>query len=518
MEAVRSNLDCNTLSALSRVSKFSSKPTSRLLFSCPLSRSNTWRKRDLGLKIVGCLDQKRVVSEAKSEFLLALNGDLVKSVGRVVLGFAAAVSLCCDSPAFAESLTVAFPVSHTREVNTVQRTLVEAWGLIRETFIDPTFNHQDWDLKLQQTMVEMFPLRSEDAAYNKIKGMLSTLGDPFTRIISPKEYQSFRIGSDGNLQGVGLFINVEPKTGHLVVLSCIENSPAARAGIHEGDELMEINGERLDGVASEAAAQKLRGRVGTTVTVKVHSVNDSGSSCIREVKIPREVIKLSPISSAIIPHKAPDGHLSKTGYVKLSTFSQTAAAEMENTVHEMESQGVQSYILDLRNNPGGLVKAGLDVAQIWLDGTETLVNTIDRDGNMIPISMIDGHAITHDPLVVLVNEGSASASEILAGALHDNGRAILVGHRTFGKGKIQSVTELHDGSALFVTVAKYLSPALHDIDQVGITPDVQCTTDFLNSPKDSFKNGNSDSSLETDSCILVAEHQLDVQESKGSAS
>ncbi|KAL0383583.1 UNVERIFIED_CONTAM: Carboxyl-terminal-processing peptidase 3, chloroplastic [Sesamum calycinum] len=518
MEAVSSNLDCNTLSALSRLSKFSSKPTSKLLFSCRLSRSNSWSKRNLGLKIAGCLDQKRVVSEAKNGFLLAVNGDLIKRVGGGVLGFAAALSLCCDSPALAESLTVAFPVSHTREVNTVQRTLVEAWGLIRETFIDPTFNHQDWDLKLQQTMVEMFPLRSEDAAYNKIKGMLSTLGDPFTRIISPKEYQSFRIGSDGNLQGVGLFVNVEPKTGHLVVLSCIENSPAARAGIHEGDELMEINGERLDGVASEAAAQKLRGRVGTTVTVKVHSVDDLGSSCIREVKIPREVIKLSPISSAIIPHKAPDGHLSKTGYVKLSTFSQTAATEMENTVHEMESQGVQSYILDLRNNPGGLVKAGLDVAQIWLDGTETLVNTIDRDGNMIPISMIDGHAITHDPLVVLVNEGSASASEILAGALHDNGRAILVGHRTFGKGKIQSVTELHDGSALFVTVAKYLSPALHDIDQVGITPDVQCTTDFLNSPKDSFKNGSSNSSLESDSCILVAEHQLDVQESKGSAS
>ncbi|KAK4404898.1 Carboxyl-terminal-processing peptidase 3, chloroplastic [Sesamum angolense] len=478
MEAVSSNLDCNTLSALSRLSKFSSKPTSKLLFSCRLSRSNSWSKRNLGLKIAGCLDQKRVVSEAKNGFLLAVNGDLIKRVGGGVLGFAAAVSLCCDSPALAESLTVAFPVSHTREVNTVQRTLVEAWGLIRETFIDPTFNHQDWDLKLQQTMVEMFPLRSEDAAYNKIKGMLSTLGDPFTRIISPKEYQSFRIGSDGNLQGVGLFVNVEPKTGHLVVLSCIENSPAARAGIHEGDELMEINGERLDGVASEAAAQKLRGRVGTTVTVKVHSVDDLGSSCVRE----------------------------------------TAAAEMENTVHEMESQGVQSYILDLRNNPGGLVKAGLDVAQIWLDGTETLVNTIDRDGNMIPISMIDGHAITHDPLVVLVNEGSASASEILAGALHDNGRAILVGHRTFGKGKIQSVTELHDGSALFVTVAKYLSPALHDIDQVGITPDVQCTTDFLNSPKDSFKNGSSNSSLESDSCILVAEHQLDVQESKGSAS
>ncbi|KAK4481713.1 hypothetical protein RD792_012622 [Penstemon davidsonii] len=516
-----SNLDFSP----SPISKIYTKPTSKHLPLCglfPIPRNPKCR-----VKFVHCSDKKISTPNSKNlHSFVAKNEDLAKRVGRGVVGFAAAVSMFLyhdSSSAFAfaaESLTVAFPVSHAREVNTVQRTLVEAWGLIRETFIDPTFNHQDWDSKLQQTMVEMFPLRSEDAAYSKIKGMLSTLGDPFTRIISPKEYQSFRIGSDGNLQGVGLFINAEPKTGHLVVLSCIENSPAARAGIHEGDELMEINGERLDGVASEAAAQKLRGRVGTSVTVKVQSVDDFGSSCVREIKLPREVIKLSPVSSSIISHKTPDGHLSKTGYVKLSTFSQTAAEEMENTVYEMENEGVQSYILDLRNNPGGLVKAGLDVAQIWLDGTETLVNTIDRDGSMLPINMIDGHALTQDPLVVLVNEGSASASEILAGALHDNGRAILVGHRTFGKGKIQSVTELHDGSALFITVAKYLSPALHDIDQVGITPDVQCTTDFLNSPRDTFKHGSStSSSLESDSCILVAEHQLeDIQESKGSAS
>ncbi|KAG4215754.1 hypothetical protein ERO13_A01G196000v2 [Gossypium hirsutum] len=368
-------------------------------------------------------------------------------------------------------------------------------------------------------MVEMFPLKSADAAYGKIRGMLSTLGDPFTRIISPKEYQSFRIGSDGNLQGIGLFITVEPKTGHLVVLSCVEGSPAARAGIHDGDELIEINGQRLDGVDSEAAAQRLRGKAGTSVTVKLHRGNGSGSgSSIKEVKLPRELIRLSPISSTVIPHRTPDGRLTKTGYVKLSTFSQTAATEMKNTIHEMENLGVQSYILDLRNNPGGLVKVGLDVAKIWLDGNETLVNTVDRDGHMSPINMANGHALTHDPLVVLVNEGSASASEILAGALHDNGRAILVGHKTFGKGKIQSITELHDGSALFVTVAKYLSPALHDIDQVGITPDVQCTTEMLNSPKETLKGKSSVSSLEADSCIMVAEHELDIQESKGTAS
>ncbi|KAF9597330.1 hypothetical protein IFM89_017233 [Coptis chinensis] len=501
MEGLCTRLDLKLTSRCSTSSKFNHRASSR---SYRLRISQKW-------------------TEPSAE-KLKLPPSLVESTVRSVVGFTAAAAaatavICCDSPALSESLTVAFPVSQASEVNTVQRTLVETWGLIRETFVDPTFNHQDWDSKLQETMVEMFRLRSSDAAYKKISGMLASLGDPFTRIISPKEYQSFRIGSDGNLQGVGLFITAEPSSGHLMVMSCIEGSPADHAGIHEGDELIEIDGERLDGVDGEAAAQKLRGNVGTTVTVKLQNGKASGSgSSFREVTLPREFIKISPISSSVILHKTPDGHLAKTGYVKLSAFSQTAAAEMENAVQEMEGQGVQSYILDLRNNPGGLVKAGLDVAQIWLDGDETLVNTIDREGNMLPINLVDGHALTRDPLVVLVNEGSASASEILAGALHDNGRAILVGNKTFGKGKIQSVTELHDGSALFITVAKYVSPALHDIDQVGINPDVQCTTDILNSPKESFLKKKSTSSLETDSCILVAEHELDIQQSKGSAS
>ncbi|CAK8571019.1 unnamed protein product [Lathyrus sativus] len=464
----------------------------------------SWKRKKVWFKVEEAKLKNKLESDTKSAF---------------GFGVSAALSFCFffHSPtALAQSLTVAFPVSRAPEVNEVQRTLVEAWSLIRETFVDPTFNHQDWDMKLQQTMVEMFSLNSADAAYTKISGMLSTLGDPFTRIITPKEYQGFRIGSDGNLQGVSLFINVEPTTVHLVVLSCIENSPASRAGIHHGDEIVEINGERLDSIDSEGAAQRLRGKAGTTLTVKVK--DSSRSSYIREVNLPREYIKLSPISSAVIPHKSSEGQVIKTGYVKLSTFSQSAAEDMQNAIQEMKNQGVHSYILDLRNNPGGLVKAGLDVAQMWLDGDETLVNTIDRDGNMSPINMINGHAITHDPLVVIVNEGSASASEILAGALHDNGRAILVGNKTFGKGKIQSVTQLHDGSALFVTVAKYVSPALHDIDQVGITPDVQCTTEMLNSPKElSTKEKTSISSLEEDSCIMLAEHELDM-ESKGAVS
>lgn len=453
-----------------------------------------------------------------------------RALGKAAAGLAAAavVSLTgfagdfSPPPARAETLTVAFPVSKAREVNRVQRTLVEAWGLIRETFVDPTFNHQDWDQKLQQTMVEMFPLKSEDAAYSKISGMLSTLGDPFTKIISPKEYQSFRIGSDGNLQGVGVFINREPSSGRLLVMDCIEGGPADRAGMHEGDELVEIDGKSVFGLDGEAAAQRLRGRVGTTVKVKLREGTQnerSGRIRQKEVQLSREVINLSPLSATIISHRSDDGHECKTGYVRLAAFSQTAAAEMESAIKKMEDVGVQSYILDLRNNPGGLVKAGLDVAQMWLDGDETLVNTVDRDGNVLPINMVQGHSLTHDPLVVLVNEGSASASEILAGALHDNGRAILVGHRTFGKGKIQSVTELDDGSALFITVAKYLSPALHEIDQVGIQPDIQCTPEMLSLPRaPSLRENSEATSLEMDSCIMVAEQALEIQQSRGSAS
>ncbi|XP_062232992.1 carboxyl-terminal-processing peptidase 3, chloroplastic isoform X1 [Phragmites australis] len=463
-------------------------------------------------------------------------------------GFIGDVSPLSPAVAQAESLTVAFPVSKAREVNRVQRTLVEAWGLIRETFVDPTFNHQDWDQKLQQTMVEMFPLKSADAAYSKISGMLSTLGDPFTKIISPKvcmywngrrhllcdltydksmivrmqEYQSFRIGSDGNVQGVGVFINREPSSGRLLVMDCIQGGPADRAGIHEGDELVEIDGKSVLGLDGEAAAQRLRGRVGTTVKVKLLDGTEnrrSGRIRQKEVQISREVINLSPLSTSIISHRSDDGHECKTGYVRLAAFSQTAAAEMENAIKRMEDEGVQSYILDLRNNPGGLVKAGLDVAQIWLDGDETLVNTVDRDGNVLPINLIQGHSLTRDPLVVLVNEGSASASEILAGALHDNGRAILVGHKTFGKGRIQSVTELDDGSALFITVAKYLSPALHEIDQVGIQPDIQCSPDILSLPRaPSLRENSEATSLEMDSCIMIAEQALEIEQTKGSAS
>lgn len=429
---------------------------------------------------------------------------------------AAATLLCFhgfpDTPALAESLTITFPASKIREVSAVQRTLIETWGVIRETFVDPTFNHQDWDLKLGETMSQILPMKTADAAYGKIQSLLATLGDPFTRLVSPQDYQSFKIGSDGSLEGVGLLIASERETGRLVVISSLEGGPAARAGISSGDELVQIDDETLLGMDGDKAASKLRGPAGTPVKLKVRKEgtdNAQGTMDLTEVKILRENITLTPVFAAVLPHTAPDGHLSKLGYLRLTAFSQNAAADMEKAISGLENEGAESYILDLRNNPGGLVKAGLDVAQMWLDGNEVLVNTIDRDGTTLPISLINGHALTHDPLAILVNGGSASASEILAGALHDNGRAVLIGSKTFGKGKIQSVTELRDGSALFVTVAKYLSPSLHEIDQVGIVPDVQCTTGDTGGSARSIFSGAS-TVIEQDSCVVTAEHQLGI--------
>ncbi|KAH7293750.1 hypothetical protein KP509_28G040700 [Ceratopteris richardii] len=369
----------------------------------------------------------------------------------------------------------------------------------------------DWDSKLEETMKQILPVKTADAAYGKIQNMLATLGDPFTRLVSPKEYQSFKITNDGVLQGVGLLIASDRETGKLVVISSLEGGPADRAGIHSGDELVQIDDEVLIGMDGDKAASKLRGPAGTPVKLKIRSEGatiEQGEADMREVKIIRENITITPVFAAVLPHTAPDGHLAKLGYLRLSSFSQNAVADMEKAISGLENEGAESYILDLRNNPGGLVKAGLDVAQLWLDGTEVLVNTVDRDGNTFPISVTDSHALTHDPLAILVNGGSASASEILAGALHDNGRAVLIGSKTYGKGKIQSVTEFGDGSALFVTVAKYLSPAFHEIDQVGIAPDVQCSPgDVDGSARGPFSGA---AGIEQDSCVVTAEHQLGI--------
>eukprot|EP00850_Spirogloea_muscicola_P021959 SM000269S09914 [mRNA] locus=s269:142314:145190:- [translate_table: standard] len=416
------------------------------------------------------------------------------------------------------------------EVSTLQRTLVEAWGIVREAFVDPTFNHQNWDAKLGDLLVGTAAVDSPDKVHNSIRDMLATLNDPYTRIVNPEasapliadfadardafslqEYESFSIANRGAMDGVGLLISSDSKSGRLVVVLPIEGSPADRAGILSGDELLQINHEKLKGVTGEEAAGRLRGHAGTLVTLTLRRMDDKHTSVseLKEVELMRETITMSPVFATLLPHAGPQG-------------TDTAAADMARALAGLERQGVTNYILDLRDNPGGLVKAGLDIAGMWLDGPATAVVTVDRHGGMQRITVAgDGHALTKQPLAVLVNAGSASASEILAGALRDNGRATLVGETTYGKGRIQSVYELADGSAIFVTVAKYLSPGLHAIDKVGLAADAACglpptMTPAMPTaqPASSLNSGGAEKGavvtrLLADACIVAAERQLD---------
>jgi carboxyl-terminal processing protease len=219
----------------------------------------------------------------------------------------------------------------------------------------------------------------------------------------------------------------------------------------------------------DEAADRMRGKVGTIVTLTV----ERGDQAPFDVNLKRDHIVLNPVYADV--RSLADG--TQLGYLRLNQFNANAAEEMTATVNEMEDQGVDAYILDLRNNPGGLLQAGIEIAQLWLND-EPIVYTVNRQG-IIGSFAANGQALTADPLVVLVNGGTASASEILAGALQDNGRAELVGEVTFGKGLIQSLFDLSDGSGLAVTIAKYETPSHKDINKHGIQPDHVVPIDML---------------------------------------
>lgn len=339
-----------------------------------------------------------------------------------------------------------------------QKLINEVWRIIDRGYVDPTFNHKNWWALREKYLKQSLPNR--EATYGVISQMLAVLDDPFTRLLKPDQYRSLQTSTSGELTGVGLQIALDIETKRLKVISPISGSPAAKAGILAGDSILEIDGVTTEGLSLDEAAEKMRGTIGSHVMLTVKRETEE-----REFDLVRARVELNPVVAEL--RSQPNGL--KVGYLRLSQFNANAAMELGHAIASLEKNGADHYILDLRNNPGGLLNAGIEIARLWLD-EGAIVYTVNRQGTLGSFEAT-GKALTHDPLVVLVNQGTASASEILAGALQDNTRATIIGEKTFGKGLIQSLFDLSDGSGLAVTVAKYETPNHTDINRLGIQPD-----------------------------------------------
>ncbi|OIW13124.1 hypothetical protein TanjilG_32105 [Lupinus angustifolius] len=310
-----------------------------------------------------------------------------------------------------------------------------------------------------------------------IRKMLGTLGDPFTRFLEPEKLRSLRSGTQGALTGVGLSIGYPTKSdmprGGLVVISASPGGPAYRAGVLSGDVILGIDDTTTENMGLYDAAERLQGPEGSSVSLTIRSGSD-----VKHLALTREKVSLNPVKSRLCKMPGSGNESPTIGYIKLTTFNKKASSAIKEAINTLRSNNVNAFVLDLRDNSGGLFPEGIEIAKFWLD-KGVIVYICDSRG-VRDILDTDGSSAlaTSEPLAVLVNKGTASASEILAGALKDNKRAIVFGEPTFGKGKIQSVFELSDGSGLVVTVARYETPAHTDIDKVGVIPDHPLPTSF----------------------------------------
>ena len=366
------------------------------------------------------------------------------SLVRVVLLLLLAVG-CFAAPAYA--------------LTNEQKLVNEVWRIVDRSYVDATFNHQNWWAIREKSLKQ--PLPNHEAAYGTIQKMLAGLDDPFTRLLKPDQYRSLQTNTSGELTGVGLQIALEAETKRLQVIAPIAESPAAKAGIKPADIITLINGRPATGLTLDEAAERMRGPIDTQVVLMI----ERRGQAEQEIVLKRDRIALNPVYAELRPYT----NGKQIGYLRLSQFNANATAEVARAINRLEKAGATAYILDLRNNPGGLLQAGVEVARLWLE-RGTIVYTVNRQG-MLGSYEANGQALTQHPLVVLVNQGTASASEILAGALKDNGRAKIIGEKTFGKGLIQSLFDLSDGAGLAVTVAKYETPNHIDINRLGIIPD-----------------------------------------------
>jgi carboxyl-terminal processing protease len=334
----------------------------------------------------------------------------------------------------------------------------EVWQIIDRQYVDATFNQVDWKAVRDKYLKRSYA--NQEEAYTAIREMLKQLEDPYTRFMDPEEFKNMQIDTSGQLSGVGIQLAQDEETKKLMVIAPIEDTPAFKAGVLAKDVITKIDGKSTQGMDVNDAVKLIRGQEGTPVTLTIQRGNQE-----KDYQLRRARIEIRPVRYSL--QNTPTGQV---GYIRLNQFSANAAEEMRDAIKDLETQRVTGYILDLRSNPGGLLYSSIEIARMWLP-EGTIVSTVDRQGET-DRQQANNRALTNKPMVVLVDGGSASASEILSGALQDNKRAVLVGTKTFGKGLVQSVRGLGDGSGMAVTIAHYLTPEGRDINKLGITPNV----------------------------------------------
>lgn len=338
--------------------------------------------------------------------------------------------------------------------------LDEAWQLVNREYVDSTFNQTDW-LAVRQRLLSQ-DYTSAQAAYAALRGELRLLEDPYTRFLDPQEYAEISDQTAGEVSGVGLQLQRDEQTRSIVVTSVLEESPAAERGLQVGDRILLVDGQSVDRLSVSGVAQLLRGEENSQVTL-TYSRNNSEP---RSVILTRARLELPTVAHDL---KQINGY--RIGYIRLDEFNGHATEQMVDAIESLTAQDAEAFVLDLRGNPGGLLSASIEISRLWLQ-RGPIVRTLDRNGDPSQISA-NRSALTDLPMAVLVNDRSASSSEILTGALQDNNRATVVGTTTYGKALVQSLYGLSDGSGLAVTIAHYYTPNGTDISQKGITPDVE---------------------------------------------
>ena len=311
---------------------------------------------------------------------------------------------------------------------------------------------------IQNNYVES-TINEQTLTYGAIKGMLESLNDPYSRFLEPQKYTEMKVNLSGNFFGIGIHIGM--KKNRLTVIAPILDTPADKAGMRAMDTIAFINKQTTEKMSLEEAVTKIRGPEGTKVTI---GIIREGVPDVIEYNITREKIDIKSVDSIQVV-------TGNVGYFRLLSFeSREATKEIIDAIKLVKKKGAKSLIVDLRNNGGGLLSNAQTISSLFLD-SGTVVYTVDRNGNRMGIPVIPNKKLFDGPLVILINGGSASASEILAGAIRDNKRGKIVGSHSFGKASVQNIIPLTDGSAILLTIAKYYTPNGSNIHGVGILPD-----------------------------------------------